>query len=185
MTEAPIRVPAGALVVLVGAPAAGKSTFAAELVRQGRVDRAAVVSSDDIAVEMFGPAVDRSAADPEIFGERDRRVIARLEAGLTTVVDATNVRIDARARLQAIARRFTAPVVVLRFDRTDEVLVAQNAGRGKRLPVSEVRQYAALMAAGADAERLRSEDVLAVHDVPGRDRQVGPAQAAARFEFDR
>jgi predicted kinase len=179
-----VRLPSGALVILVGAPGSGKSTFAAELVRQGKVDPAAVVSSDDIAVQMFGPTVDREAADPYIFGERDRRLIARLRAGLTSVVDATNVRVEARERLVAIARRFGVPVVVLRFERSDEVLIAQNSQRSKRLPVPEVRGYAALMTAHASAEQLRAERVWAVHDVPGRDQQVNPAQAAARFAFD-
>jgi predicted kinase len=133
---------------------------------------------------MFGPTVDRQAADPYVFGERDRRLIARLRAGLTSVVDATNVRIEARELLATIARRFGVPVVVLRFERSDKVLIAQNSERRKRLPVPEVREYAALMAAYAAPEQLRAEEVWAVHDVPGRDQQVSPAQAAARFVLD-
>jgi predicted kinase len=170
--------------MLTGPPAAGKSTFAAELVRQGKVDAAAVISSDDIAVQLFGPVVDREVADPQIFAERDRRVAERLGAGLSVVVDATNVLPQARMRLTAIAARFGCPVVVLRFAQPPPVLIAQNAGRDKRLPVQQVRDYAALMAAHATVEQLRAEDVWAVHDVPGRDQQVTPAQAAGRFEFD-
>ncbi len=170
--------------MLAGPPAAGKSTFAAELVRQGKVDAASVVSSDDIAVQLFGPAVDREVADPQIFAERDRRVAERLGVGLSVVVDAPNVLPQARARLAAIARRFGSPVVVLRFAQPQSVLTAQNAERDKRLPAEQLRDYAALMAAHATVEQLRSEDVWAVHDVPGRDQQVTPAQAVCRFEFD-
>jgi predicted kinase len=181
---APIPVPVGALVVLVGPPASGKSTFAAELVRQGKIDRAAVVSSDDIAVDMFGPAVDRDTADPQIFAERDRRVAERLRAGLTAVVDATNVQPAARSRLTGIAQRFDAPVVVLRFAQSHDVLIMQNDERDKHLPAQQVRDYAALMATHATSDQLRSENVWAVHDVPGRDQQVNAGQAAAGFEFD-
>jgi len=182
--EGPVVIPSGTLVILAGPPAAGKRTFAAELVRQGRVDAAAVVSSDDIAVQLFGTAVDREAADPQIFAERDRRVAQRLGAGLSVVVDATNVLPQARMRLTAIAGRFGSPVVVLRFARPPSVLIAQNAERDKRLPVEQVLDFAALMAAHATVEQLSAEDVWAVHDVPGRDQQVTPAQAAGWFEFD-
>src|SRR6266487_1372014 len=119
--ERPVLIPSGALVMLAGSPAAGKSTFAAELVRQGKVDAAGVVSSDDIAVRLFGPAVDREVADPQIFAERDRRVAERLGAGLSVVVDATNVLPQARVRLAAIAGRFGSPVVVLRFAQPQSV----------------------------------------------------------------
>lgn len=176
-----IRVPAGALVILVGPPASGKSTFAAELVRQGKLDAGAVVSSDDIAVALFSPAVDRPAADPLIFAERDRRIAARLATGRVAVADATNVLPQARARLVAIAGRFGAAVVVLRFTQPPQVLIVQNAQRDKRLPGQQVRDFAALMAAHASAEQLRTEQWWAVHDVPGRDQQVTAAQAAACF----
>ncbi len=178
-----VPIPTGSVVMLVGPPASGKSMFAAELVRQDKVDAGAVLSSDDIAVELFGPTVDRDVADPEIFAERDRRLAQRLATGQTAVVDATNVLPQARAQLAAIARRFGAPVVVLRFGQPHAVLAAQNAGRDKRLPARQVREYAALMAAHATAEQLRAEGACAVHDVPGRDEQVTPAQAAHRFVF--
>lgn len=179
-----VRVPAGALVILVGPPGSGKSTFAAELINQGKVEASAVISSDDIAVQMFGATADRELVDPQIFAERDRRVVQRLRAGRTTVVDATNVRPEARARLVAIARRFDVAVVMLRFPQPEHVLIAQNTERDKRLPVPEVLHYAAVMAAYATREFLRAEGVSAVHDVPGRYQHVSAAQAVARFEFD-
>jgi predicted kinase len=169
--------------MLIGPPASGKSTFAAELVGQGRVDAAAVVSSDDTAMELFGLNVDREVADPLIFTERDRRVAQRLAGGRVAVVDATNVLPAARARLVAIASRFGSPAVALRFAQPQDVLIAQNDERDKRLPVQQVRDYASLMAAHATQGRLCSEDMWAVLDVPGRCQQVTSAQAACRFEF--
>jgi predicted kinase len=81
-------------------------------------------------------------------------VVERLSGGRTTVVDATNVRPEARARLVAIARRFDVAVVVLRFPQPEHVLIAQNTERDKRLAVPEVLDYAALMAAYATREFL-------------------------------
>jgi len=100
------------------------------------------------------------------------------------VVDATNVLPEARVRLMAIAQRVGAPVVMLRFAQSTNVLMTQNAEREKRLSAQQVRDYVALMAVHATGEQLRSDDVWAVHDVPGRDRQVSAAQAAAVFEFE-
>jgi predicted kinase len=122
------------------------------------------LSSDDIAVEMFGPAVDREVADPEIFAERDRRLAQRLVAGRTAVVDATNVLPQARARVAAIARRFGAAVVVLRFGQPPGVLLAQNVERDERLPARQVRDYAVLqLGSAADASR-----VVPIVEVPVR-----------------
>ena len=41
-------------MVLIVPPGTGKSSFAAELVRLGRVEASAVVSSDASATELFG-----------------------------------------------------------------------------------------------------------------------------------
>lgn len=131
---------------------------------------------------MFGPTVDRNLADPQIFAERDRRVVERLRAGLTAVADATNILPEARARLASIAPAIRCPVVVLRFGQPEVVLIAQNAERDKCLPVQEIRDYATLMAEYATSEQLRAEDVWAVYEVPGRDQRVNAAKAAARVQ---
>ena len=59
-------IPAG-LIVLIGPPGVGKSSFADALVEAGSVDPDDVVSSDSIAEKLFGPGYDTSR-DPEIFG---------------------------------------------------------------------------------------------------------------------
>lgn len=181
-----IRVPAG-LVVLVGPPASGKTSFVRALIARRQIDAEAVVSSDDIRAELFGssPAeAESDAADARIFEERDRRIVARLAAGHSAIAESTNVTPPARARLIALARRFGAPVTMLRFDPGVAGLLQQYAERGRTdLTASDVRAYAALMARDAGAEQLRSEGATAVHDVPGRRRATTPAEAAARFSF--
>ncbi|MDX5572906.1 ATP-binding protein [Streptomyces sp. ID01-9D] len=201
-----IRIPAG-LVVLVGPPASGKTSFVRALVGRGQIEAEAAVSSDEIRAELFGAAggpeptdsdaaepadsdaadaTDSDAADARIFEERDRRIVARLAVGRTVIAESTNVTLQARARLIALARRFDAPVTALRFAPDVADLLQQYAERGRTdLTPADVRAYAAVMSRDAGADRLRSEGAAAVHDVPGRRRSVTPAEAAARFAFGR
>jgi predicted kinase len=170
-------------VVLVGPPASGKSSFVRALIARGQIDEDAVISSDEIRAELFG-ASPTDEADAQIFAERDRRIVIRLAAGQTAVAESTNVTPEARARLIAIARRFDAPVTMLRFTPDLAVLLQQHAGRGRTdLTAADVRAYAAVMDQHAGADQLRAEGANAVHDVPGRRQGATPAQAAAQFSI--
>ncbi|MFJ4876563.1 AAA family ATPase [Streptomyces sp. NPDC088745] len=181
-----IRVPAG-LVVLVGPPASGKTSFVRALIARRQIDAEAVVSSDEIRAELFGTSpvqAESDAADARIFGERDHRIIARLAAGRSAVAESTNVTPQARARLIAIARRFNAPVSMLRFNPDVTDLLQQYTERGRTdLTAADVRAYAAVMIREASADQLRSEGATTVHDVPGRRQATTPAEAAAHFSF--
>lgn len=181
-----IRVPAG-LVLLVGPPASGKTSFVQALITRRQIDAEAVVSSDEIRAELFGTSsaeAESDAADARVFEERDRRIVARLAAGRSAVAESTNVTPQARARLIALARRFDAPVTMLRFDPDVPGLLQQYTERGRTdLTAADVRSYAALMTRDAGADRLRSEGATTVHDVPGRRQATTPAEAAALFHF--
>ncbi|MGW8485343.1 AAA family ATPase [Streptomyces sp. NPDC055886] len=207
-----VRIPAG-LVVLVGPPASGKTSFVRALVERRQIEAAAVVSSDEIRADLFGApcepapaasdsaasdsaasdsaasdsaASDSDAADARIFEERDRRIAVRLTAGRSVIAESTNVTPRARARLIAIARRFDAPVTVLRFDPDVTDLLQQYTERGRAdMTAADVRSYAAVMNRDAGADRIRSEGADAVHEVPGRRQATTPAEAAARFSFER
>ncbi|WP_255311849.1 ATP-binding protein [Streptomyces sp. PTY087I2] len=185
----PIRIPAG-LVVLVGPPASGKTSFVRAVVERRQVDAEAVVSSDGIRTELFGAVSEPAdpdtadAVDARIFEERDRRIVARLAAGSSVIAESTNVTPQARERLIALARRFDAPVTVLRFAPDVADLLQQYAERGRAdLTAADVRAYAGVMSRDAGVDQLRSEGAAAVHDVPGRRQSVTPAEAAARFTF--
>ncbi|QRX95194.1 ATP-binding protein [Streptomyces noursei] len=182
----PARVPAG-LVLLVGPPASGKTSFVRALIARGQIDEDAVVSSDVIRAELFGTSptdADSDAADARIFEERDRRIVARLAAGHTALAESTNVTPQARARLIAIARRFNAPVTMLRFPPDLGALLQQHAERDRTdITAADVRAYAAVMARHAGTDQLHAEGAHAVHDVPGRHQGATPAEAAAHFSF--
>ncbi|WP_406210766.1 ATP-binding protein [Kitasatospora sp. NBC_01560] len=173
--------------MLVGPPASGKTSFVRALIERRQINMETVVSSDEIRVELFGTSptdADSEAADGRIFEERDRRIAARLATGHSAVAESTNVTPQARARLIAIARRYNAPVTMLRFDPDLTDLLRQQAERGRSdITAADVRAYAAIMARHATADQLRSEGATAVHDVPGRRQATTPAEAAAHFSF--
>ncbi|MFC9341532.1 AAA family ATPase [Streptomyces sp. NPDC057020] len=181
-----IRVPAR-LVVLIGPPASGKTSFVRALVARQQINAEAVVSSDEIRSELFGtsPAqAESDAADALIFEERDRRIVTRLATGQTAVSESTNVTPQARARLIAIAGRFNAPVTMLRFNPDVTDLLQQYTERGRTdLSAEDIRTYAATMTRDASINQLRSEGATSVHDVPGRHQATTPAEAAAHFSF--
>ena len=79
------------LHILVGPSGAGKSTYA-----NGKWKPSQIISSDAIREEMFGSATDGNHQAPEdharVFAYMHDLVKARLNAGMETVYDATNLR---------------------------------------------------------------------------------------------
>ena len=172
------------LVLLVGPPASGKSSFARAWIECGRLDPDGVVSCDAIRRQMFGDRFDVND-DPLIFDEMDRRVAARLESALAVVVDATNVMPHARTRMIAWARQYDRPVTALRFRVAAEVLVHRNSARPEnaRVPIDDVLRYAAAAARHTDRAQLIDEGITAVVDVLGEAEGLSPAQAAAMIRL--
>jgi predicted kinase len=177
------RVPSG-LILLVGPPASGKSSFARAWIAHGQLDPDGVVSCDSIRNELFGNRVDASD-DPVVFDEMDKRVATRLEAALAVVVDATNVLPHARLRMIAWARQYSRPVTALRFLVAAEVLVHRNAERlgHAHVPVDDVLRYATAAARHTAPARLFDEGITVVVDVPGEAEGLNPAQAAATIRL--
>jgi predicted kinase len=187
MTDAVVQsddeVPNG-LILLVGPPASGKSSFARAWIERGRLDPDGVVSCDTIRNKLFGSRVDVND-DPVVFDEMDRRVAARLEAGLAVVVDATNVMPHARTRMIAWARQHGGPVTALRFRVAVEILVHRNSERlgHARVPLDDVLRYATAAARHTDRAQLFDEGITVVVDVPGEAEGLNPAQAAAMIRL--
>ncbi|MEJ7837993.1 MAG: ATP-binding protein [Thermomicrobiales bacterium] len=155
------------LMLLIGPPGAGKSTFLRTLIAEGEISPLAVMSNDRLARELFGDDVDRELHNGAIFAEQDRRVSARLQAGLMTFIDATNVRSEARIRLIELAKAAGQPVTAVRFRRSDETLLRQNRNPDRDEVQADgfVLEYARIMDASTSDEQLRGEGISEIVDV--------------------
>jgi len=116
----------GEFVVLVGPSGCGKSTFA-----RRHFAPTEVLSSDACRGLVSNDENDQSATKAafEVLGFVAAR---RLERGLLTVVDATNVQPEARRPLVALARQYHALPVAIVFDLPEKVCHARNRARPDR-----------------------------------------------------
>ncbi len=101
---------APALVVLVGASASGKSTWAAEQFR-----RSEIVSSDQLRA-IVGSGEHDLDATSDAFATLELIVAARLRRNLTTVIDTLGTDAPRRRGWLAAARAAGMRAVVVHFD---------------------------------------------------------------------
>lgn len=156
----------GALVILVGPPGAGKTSW----LNAGPFTRYQQVSLDDFRGWLTDDVSDMSA-DRDAVGIRETVVRARLSRGLLTVVDATNARAKYRAELVAVAREFGSFTVAVVFDVDLEECIRRQQLRGRKVP----RDVTTRMDETIRAERpgLASEvDTVVTFHGDGRPRTV-------------
>lgn len=135
MTTAGDAIRRGLLVLLVGAPGSGKSTWALR-----HFPREQVVSSDELRAAVCGDPNDQ-AATPYAVRLLHTFVAARLHFGQTTVVDATNGEPEHRATLLRLAELSRTPAVAVVFDVPLVECLRRNAQRlsGRRVPETFLR----------------------------------------------
>jgi protein phosphatase len=121
-----IAVPELSLVVLIGVSGAGKSTFAAAHFRPTEV------LSSDFCRGLVADDENDQAATPDAFDVLYYVAAKRLAAGRLTVVDATNVQVDARRKLVELAREHDVLPVAVVLDVPESVCVRRNAARPDR-----------------------------------------------------
>jgi protein phosphatase len=121
-----LGVPALSLVVLIGVSGAGKSTFARQ-----RFSPTEVISSDYCRGLVADDENDQSAS-ADAFELLHFIVGKRLAAGRLTVVDATNVQVEGRRALVALAREHDVLPVAIVLDVPESVCRARNASRRDR-----------------------------------------------------
>jgi predicted kinase len=140
-----VRLPADAVVVLVGPSGSGKSTFAAR-----HFAPTEILSSDALRAVVADDPNDQTATDAAF--ELLQTILAmRLARRRLTVVDATNVEGWARERILAVARRLRRPAAAIVFDLPLATCLERNAARADRRPPAAIRRQHARMRASLDA----------------------------------
>lgn len=170
MTSRPIPTPS--LVVLIGAPASGKSTWAAEHFRPEQI-----VCADTLRGIVGEHELDLAATD-DAFELLDRIVELRLGRGLTTVVDTTGLDPARRATYVAAARASDVTAVAVRFTTSAAECKRRNRERAHPVPAGALDQ----MLRKARSVELDGEDwdlVLEPEPVRTVTRRLEPALAAA------
>ncbi len=174
-----IRLPAGALVVLIGVPGSGKSTFAATW-----FDAASIVSSDALrGVVGTSPGDQRASGDA--FALLDQILAARLRRGLTTVIDSTGLEPERRAAYRAVARATARPCVVVYVEADAALCRKRNKARAadRRVPDAVLATMVAKLEAllpGLAHEGFDAVHVAAPLTVVPPDLVGAPAHAEAQ-----
>ena len=121
-----VKIPDFSLVVLVGATASGKSSFAARHFLPTEI-----ISSDYCRALVADDENDQSAT-PEAFELVHAIAAKRLARRRLAVIDATNVRPEDRKHLVELARRYHALPTAIVFDLPEDVCQARNKARTDR-----------------------------------------------------
>jgi polynucleotide kinase-phosphatase len=167
-----LDIPELALVVLIGVTGSGKSTFAAR--HFGRYE----TLSSDTCRGWVSDDPNSQEATGDAFEVLEFVAGKRLRAGRLTVVDATNVALEARRRLIALARAHDVLPVAIVLDVGEAECAARNAARPDRPFGREVirRQHAQL---ARSLRGLRREGFRTVHLLDGG-QQVAAAEIVRR-----
>src|SRR3954471_9852280 len=122
------RLPDPALIVLVGASGAGKSTWA-----QHRFRAQEIVSADDLR-GVVGSGRHDLEASKDAFTLLDLIVKGRVRRGLTTVGDTLGLEPERRRGYLELARANRLPAVVVLFDTEPNLCRQRNAHRDRPVP---------------------------------------------------
>ncbi|HYW46100.1 MAG TPA: ATP-binding protein [Bryobacteraceae bacterium] len=140
------------IVVLVGLPGSGKSTY---LERIG----AAGLSSDTIRRWLADDETDQTIHD-RVFQTLRYLLRQRLAIGrAVTYIDATNLTPGERAPYIAIGQSYGCDVEAVFFDVPLEVCRERNAGRHRMVPDEALAKMAARLAPPSPAEGFARVDV--------------------------
>jgi len=121
-----VTIPELALVVLVGPSGSGKSTFARKHFKSTEV------VSSDFCRGLVSDDENDQAATNAAFEVLHFIASKRLKAGKLTVVDATNVQVEARKPLVALAREYHVIPVAIVFNLSDRLCQDRNQDRVDR-----------------------------------------------------
>ena len=121
-----MKIPEPSLVLLIGPSGSGKSTFAREHFKPTEI-----LSSDFCRGLVSDDETDQTATD-DAFEVLRFIAAKRLAAGKLTVIDATNVQVEARKPLLALAREYHYLTVAIVFNMSAKLCQERNEARPDR-----------------------------------------------------
>ncbi|MDQ6944447.1 MAG: polynucleotide kinase-phosphatase, partial [Candidatus Eremiobacteraeota bacterium] len=173
-----LTIPDFALVVLIGASGSGKSTFAAEHFRPTEI-----LSSDRCRALVADDESDQSAtkdAFDVLYAIAEKRLAARR----LTVIDATNLRRDDRAKGIALARKYHALPVALVLDVRADIAVERNRARpDRRFGARVVHEHVRMLR--SSLRTLRAEGYRVVHELDSQEKIDAVSIARAPLYADK
>src|SRR5215472_521769 len=153
-------IPDPALVVLVGPSGSGKSTWAA-----ARYRAVEIVSSDRLRA-IVGSGEHDLDASADAFAVLDQIVSARLQRGLTTVVDTLGLDPERRRGHLELARRAGLPAVAVLFDTDPAQCRSRNRDRAAPVPAGVLDAQLRRMRDAADQVAAEGWRVVRQSDSP-------------------
>lgn len=119
-----------ALIIMVGPPGSGKSTWATDFTSKNDV---IYVSTDSIRAEIGSGEGDQSVS-AAAFSIARKRISQALSQGKNAIIDATSVNKKSRKEWIDIANQYGAYTVAIAFELPREELYRRNAQRSRQVP---------------------------------------------------
>jgi len=130
------------VILTIGIPASGKSTWAKAWVEEDP-DRRVRVNRDDIRMMMFGRP--HGVDERLVTNVQNAAIRAAVRAGLDVVVDNTNLNAAHRHRLEAQVAAWGASITHRRFVIDVEAAIRRDAERDNPVGANVIRNFARMV----------------------------------------
>jgi len=152
--------PPGWVLLLVGLPGSGKSTFRKQVVaRMAAGSSPVIINPDQLRLDIHGRPFD-PAHEPAVWSTVYRMARGALESGANLLVDATNLNRRRRRPFIQLAAEFGAAAWAIFFDVGLSLALRRNSRRAHPVPAPRIRDMAQWLEPPSRDEGLNAVAVL-------------------------